>query len=1212
MLISPLGGEQWSVGSSYAIGWDTNNVQLPQIAKLTIDVISAEDNAILDTVVLTSPDATAGIAHYTVPSKIVGKKFYVRLAIADSSTDQIFYFSSTNPITSVEQTPILSCGQAKSIVTRAEYGDGRYSSLGLDISQHPEIMRYRIQWSDGAWSGWYTPGVDDVDWKVNTNGTQRRAWSYFDDHKHEVELCQGLSLSVPIITGPTSLYVNDTGLFGATAKNSEAGNLTYKFDWGDGSALDTKILPSGTSYVISHSWKAAGIYGVVVSVDDGKGGTNSASINVKVSERLNSGSVSVSLNSTLAAGTISAGAKAVTLAKINVSTSTSPVLLKGIKVGSDSINAENTFSNLLIYMENTLLGRVTKLTYNGEYYYGWVEFSPYQLSGDSTKVITIKADISSSVLATVRLGIWDLKFNDQVKVSDLPINGPNMRIAPARRTGAATDSDNSPDYSKQGISYPISREKYPDLFIAGVGKGDYIGGLTPCIYGLPSSSFCISTNESFSTYYDHCAGSKQLNEAYVKSDGRLGAMGVSLTDGYYCANGVVVEGTSTLPDLVIESISLDPPTPQPGKKLTINAVIKNIGMGKALVYGSNPLSGPAVSLRVTGENYQYTETISKNVNNKNPLIPPGGKSKLSFGVTSTNFIILPRAGTYNYKVVIDEEGSPGGVISEVNEDNNSVESVVVSNQAEGSTTPIVSQIKSNSAVISWSTNEPTIGTVHYGFGPSMVDMSYMFTDPKPMSTSHSVTLTNLIADKIYFFKVEGKNSAGNYYSTPASSFRTLLDFSESYKIKVITPNGGETLITDQPSLISWTGGRNKLHLGLIDPAKISANNDGWLGYIATNIQLTPSGMGSYEWKTDKVCDINGNNCQWLRNFTNNKFKVVFISEDANGNYCQGGEGLAVPCNYDFGDDAFTIQTVASPACAARTIIRRSALGNPGGTGPFEKLGLDTSAHPEILRYRIQWFSGGWSDWYIPGQNDIDWLTNLDGTKRRVWSYFDDHTHEYEVCGPASASTPPLLGVNVPAIPPTVIQSEATSIAQGEIVQVAPQANLDRAEELMQKAQVIIAKMKDLQRQLDQLKPELETVTKFIALGTASTEHLSVNDRAAVVSSYQNVFGQAPTTDDQWKDVVKIATGQVPDQSDSRAEAQASKIFKTIYKRSPNKSNQADNTAVKTIAYGLQPQERNIKLEQAAIKTFKSNFRRMPKSNADWNIVRSMAYSGAKK
>ena len=55
---------------------------------------------------------------------------------------------------------------------------------------------------------------------------------------------------------------------------------------------------------------------------------------------------------------------------------------------------------------------------------------------------------------------------------------------------------------------------------------------------------------------------------------------------------------------------------------------------------------------------------------------------------------------------------------------------------------------------------------------------------------------------------------------------------------------------------------------------------------------------------------------------------------------------------------------------------------------------------EIIAYRIQWFSGKWSGWYVPGYNDIDWkygsCTNSKAL-RRVWSYFYDHNHKYIIC-----------------------------------------------------------------------------------------------------------------------------------------------------------------------------------------------------------------------
>lgn len=52
----------------------------------------------------------------------------------------------------------------------------------------------------------------------------------------------------------------------------------------------------------------------------------------------------------------------------------------------------------------------------------------------------------------------------------------------------------------------------------------------------------------------------------------------------------------------------------------------------------------------------------------------------------------------------------------------------------------------------------------------------------------------------------------------------------------------------------------------------------------------------------------------------------------------------------------------------------------------------------IVAYKLQWFSGSWSGWYVPGVNDMDNKFNVGpGTLRRMWSYFYDHTHSYVIC-----------------------------------------------------------------------------------------------------------------------------------------------------------------------------------------------------------------------
>ncbi|GEM_PF-7007500 len=66
-------------------------------------------------------------------------------------------------------------------------------------------------------------------------------------------------------------------------------------------------------------------------------------------------------------------------------------------------------------------------------------------------------------------------------------------------------------------------------------------------------------------------------------------------------------------------------------------------------------------------------------------------------------------------------------------------------------------------------------------------------------------------------------------------------------------------------------------------------------------------------------------------------------------------------------------------------------------------GLNTEMDNKILQgdvvaYKIQWFNGSWSGWYVTGVNDIDWKYNtIENDMRRMWSYFNDHNHQYIIC-----------------------------------------------------------------------------------------------------------------------------------------------------------------------------------------------------------------------
>lgn len=81
----------------------------------------------------------------------------------------------------------------------------------------------------------------------------------------------------------------------------------------------------------------------------------------------------------------------------------------------------------------------------------------------------------------------------------------------------------------------------------------------------------------------------------------------------------------------------------------------------------------------------------------------------------------------------------------------------------------INNIKANSVSISWSTNEPTTGEIEYGFTNTYGKKSI---DPTS-SLTHSATLTNLIANTAYHFKIISKDSSGNDSSSGDQAFNTL-------------------------------------------------------------------------------------------------------------------------------------------------------------------------------------------------------------------------------------------------------------------------------------------------------------------------------------------------------------------------------------------------------------------------------------------------------
>lgn len=139
-----------------------------------------------------------------------------------------------------------------------------------------------------------------------------------------------------------------------------------------------------------------------------------------------------------------------------------------------------------------------------------------------------------------------------------------------------------------------------------------------------------------------------------------------------------------------------------------------------------------------------------------------------------------------------------------------------------------------------------------------------------------------------------------------------------------------------------------------------------------------------------------------------------------------------------------------------------------------------------------------------------------------------------------------------------------------------------------------------------------SVVNFVTYGTPSTIILGAGERLGVLNSYRSAYGRVPSTEAQWSDVIKIANGRWPSETSAKAETRAKATFKTIYKHNANMTNANENAAVTVMAYGLRPGNRNLNSEKVAIKNFRGTFGRSPSLATDWDMVRAIAYSGAKR
>jgi len=80
---------------------------------------------------------------------------------------------------------------------------------------------------------------------------------------------------------------------------------------------------------------------------------------------------------------------------------------------------------------------------------------------------------------------------------------------------------------------------------------------------------------------------------------------------------------------------------------------------------------------------------------------------------------------------------------------------------------VVTNITSNNATITWTTDEPADGQVEWGLTTAYGSESMLVTT---LDTTHSVTLTGLIENTSYHFRIKSKDSAGNLVTGTDATF----------------------------------------------------------------------------------------------------------------------------------------------------------------------------------------------------------------------------------------------------------------------------------------------------------------------------------------------------------------------------------------------------------------------------------------------------------
>ncbi len=196
----------------------------------------------------------------------------------------------------------------------------------------------------------------------------------------------------------------------------------------------------------------------------------------------------------------------------------------------------------------------------------------------------------------------------------------------------------------------------------------------------------------------------------------------------------------------------------------------------------------------------------------------------------------------------------------------------------------------------------------------------------------------------------------------------------------------------------------------------------------------------------------------------------------------------------------------------------------------------------------------------------------------------------------------------------LIHATAALLAQSNLDELLAHANVSRSQ--VDERFTVLTYLRNAVDDLLALSEKVqEALIIFVTYGVdANSRALGQGERAAVFYSYRDAFQKLPQTEQEFSDMMKIVNGRFPATRNISREKESRAQFKRIYKRIANVHNVNDNAALMIMTYGLQQmaEHRNLSSERRAMNTFTSIYNVLPRTISEWNIMRAITYSGARR